>query len=112
MRYPVRTWRPALRVLALALAIAAVPLPALAGEPSQPIARPGIRASAANITATAQLADTSAQAPSDAKEDLSKPSFFKRPAGMIVLAVVAAGAGYAIYSTSHDRIHSVVRSGQ
>jgi hypothetical protein len=94
--------------------MAAVPLPSLAGEPTQPVARPGIRASAATIAATATLADTSAQAqaPSDGKASLNSPSFFKRPAGIAVLAVVFAGAGYAIYSASHDRIHSVVRQNQ
>ena len=34
------------------------------------------------------------------------PAFFKTPAGIAVLAVVGAGAGYAIYSAQHDRIHS------
>jgi hypothetical protein len=110
--YSVRTWRPAWRVLALAVAIAALPLPALAGDPSQPVARPGIRASAAKIAASAPLAASASQGTQDAKASLNSPSFFKTPAGMIVIAVVGAGAGFAIYSASHDRIHSVVRANQ
>jgi hypothetical protein len=110
---PVRSWRPGWRALALALVIAAVPLPCLAGDTGQPVAKPGIRASAAKVAATARLADAAAQAtPTDGKAQLSSPSFFKSPVGIAVLAVVGAGAGYAIYSASHDRIHSVVRSTQ
>jgi hypothetical protein len=34
------------------------------------------------------------------------PAFFKTGPGIAVLAVMAVGAGFAIYSTQHDRIHS------
>lgn len=106
MTYRDCTWRPALRVLALALVIAAVPLPGLAGEPSQTIARPGIRASAAAVVATTTLARSEGQSATDTKAQLESGSFFKTPVGVVVLAVVAAGAGYAIYSTRNDRIKS------
>ena len=33
-------------------------------------------------------------------------SFFKSKPGILALAVMAAGAGYAVYSTQHDRIKS------
>jgi hypothetical protein len=97
------------RVLALALVVAAIPLPALAGGPGQPAARPGIRASAANVVASTPLAHSASQATQatpDAKAQLDSGSFFKTPAGLAIIAVVAAGAGYAIYSTRHDRINS------
>ncbi len=110
MTHTDRNWRPVLRVLALALAIAAVPLPGLAEEPSQPVARPGIRASAAKVAATARLSQDAT--PPDAKAQLNSGSFFKSPAGMVVIAIVAAGAGYAVYSARNDRIHSVVRTNQ
>ena len=32
--------------------------------------------------------------------------FFKTGPGIVALVVVAAGTGYALYSASHDRIHS------
>jgi hypothetical protein len=109
---PASAWRSIWRALALALVIAVVPLPALAGDTSQPIARPSIRASAAKVVATARLADSNGQAAQEGKAELNKPSFFRTPAGVVVLAVVVGGTGYAIYSARHDRIHSVVRSGQ
>ena len=34
------------------------------------------------------------------------PAFFKTRTGMLVVGVMAAGTGYAIYSAHHDRIHS------
>jgi hypothetical protein len=34
------------------------------------------------------------------------PGFFKTGRGIAVLAVAAAGIGYALYSSSHDRINS------
>ena len=44
-----------------------------------------------------------AQSADPAKES---PSFFKTSTGVIVLGIMAAGVGYAIYSASDDRIHS------
>jgi hypothetical protein len=38
--------------------------------------------------------------------DLGSPSFFRTRGGMAVLAVFAAGVGYALYSAKHDRIKS------
>jgi hypothetical protein len=37
---------------------------------------------------------------------MGSPSFFKKPAGIAVLITLAAGVGYALYSTQHDRLHS------
>lgn len=37
------------------------------------------------------------------------PSFFKTRTGVIVLGIMAAGVGYAIYSTQNDRINSAGR---
>ena len=119
MNYPVRRWRPAVRVLAVVLALA-IPLPVLAAEGGQQAATPGLKASIPHAVASARLtapvkaraAKAQSQAPSEARAQLGSKSFFKSPAGMLVLAVVAAGGGYALYSVSHDRIHSVVRQGQ
>jgi len=38
--------------------------------------------------------------------DKQSPSFFRSGAGVVVLGVLAVGAGYAIYSASHDKINS------
>ena len=115
MRCHVRTWRLPLRTLAFVLIAAAVPWPSLAGGPGQPAQRPRLQASIApivkDVTAkAAPVARAQAQG-TEAKEQLGSTSFFKKPAGLVVLGVIAAGVGYAVYSASHDRIHSTVPAG-
>ncbi len=113
------TWRGALpRAVLLAVTVTLVPLPALAGETGQ-AAPTTIKASVAKIVAREAVASTSARAAAKApqgrpadKSELGSTSFFKRPAGMICLAVVGAGTAYAVYSSKHDRIHSVIRQNQ
>jgi hypothetical protein len=104
-----------IRVLVLALAIAAAPMPSLAGEasPAAPAA-PVLKDAIAKAAASMPLAKARAQATGGKpdKSELGSTSFFKKPAGIIALVVVAVGTGYAFYSVSHDRIHSVVRKGQ
>lgn len=112
----VRFRRPsAARIGLLAIAIAAAPLPALAGEPSATAAKPGpsIRTSVEKAVA-AQTLDTNRTARARAQQsgtttDLGSTSFFKTPAGIVFLVAVVAGAGYALYSTSHDRVKSPAR---
>jgi hypothetical protein len=104
-------WRRVLTTVVVA-AIAIAPLPATAGErlPAGPPV-PGLSASmqkavAAEVTATRGTAARRGAASAAAQTDLGSPSFFKTPAGVITLVAVAAGVGYAIYSTSHDRVKS------
>ena len=105
-------WRPLGRVVALALVLAAIPLPCLAGEPDKSAPPPGLRASIARAATSGStaLAQVKPTAPDRAK--LGSTSFFKSPAGIATIVVVALGTGYAVYSTRHDRIHSVIRQGQ
>jgi hypothetical protein len=116
------------RAVVLAVAVALVPLPVSAGAPSTPQkpAKPPapvavtikppqpLRAAIEKIDArdfkptmasrgTPRSTRGSAQATAPGTES---PAFFKSGAGIAVLAVVAVGVGYALYSTSHDRIHS------
>ena len=94
------------RALVLAVIVALLPLPALADEGSGKAA-PGIRVSAAAIAKSEPLAAneaTAAQAGAPAGTD--SPSFFKSPAGIVTLVLVAVGVGRAIYSTKNDRIKS------
>lgn len=105
--------RPVLRVLVLAAAVVAAPLPCLAGQASPPAKTgAGFKASvekavAAEATAMAQPSAFRAQQAGGA--DLSSRSYFKTRAGVITLVLVAAGVGYALYSTSNDRVKSPAR---
>lgn len=40
------------------------------------------------------------------RTDLKSKSFFKTPAGLATLVIFGAGVGYALYSSSNDRIRS------
>jgi len=106
-----RRWRPALRVLALAVAIAAAPLLCLAAESGPPAPKPGIKASIHKVAASTTMTKSSVKAArtQDTPETTGKGSFFKTPAGIVVLAILGGGTAYALYSARQDRIRSVVR---
>jgi hypothetical protein len=53
--------------------------------------------------APARTAARRAEQGSQSKESVG---FFKTKPGMVALAVMIGGVGYALYSTQHDRIHS------
>ncbi len=96
-------------LVALAVTVTLAPLPVLAEEPSPPAKAPGLLASVAKLGVTERLAaprPPAARSAQVSKEDLSSASFFKKPLGVVILATLAVGAGYAIYSTQHDRVHS------
>ena len=112
MKIKDRRGRLALRVLVLAVAVAAVPVPCLAQEKSPPAAAPGIQASIQKVAAATPLAPARVQAAARTQTSANTPGktpFIKTKAGIAVLAVLGAGVGYALYSTSHDRIHSAAR---
>jgi hypothetical protein len=100
-------WLP--RAGLLALIIALVPLPVAAGDRTQ-THRPTIKASMERLVAR-DLADAPASSsPTRVARQTapagSAPGFFKSGPGIVALAVLAAGTGYALYSAKHDRIHS------
>lgn len=104
-------WRRALpRAVALAACVSFVPIPAVANE-TTPEQKPStIRASVAKVVArevatmpARHTAQRAAQTTGTAKQSAA---WFKTPAGMVALAVLAAGTGYALYSTQNDRITS------
>jgi len=97
------------RALVVAMILTALPLSSYAGEPTaQAPPRPSLLALAKQAAAVTPLAPARGQSAGTqrGKTDFGSPSFFKTPVGIAVLAVFAAGTGYAIYSTTHDRIHS------
>lgn len=106
-----RSWRRAPLPVLLALAVLLAPLPAMAGEPPAAAAgAPGIAAAAHKAVAAQVTAGkpslARAQTNTGTRTDLGSTSFFKSPAGIITLVVAGAGLGYAVYSTSHDRLNS------
>ncbi|HEY2435363.1 MAG TPA: hypothetical protein VGI12_22025 [Vicinamibacterales bacterium] len=106
----------------LAIAVTLVPLPLLAADhataaPAQPLKASIATHAKRDVLATTPTQTTAArsakdQAPAQRSGDPHSAGFFRSPAGIACLAVIAGGTGYAIYSASHDRIHSVARQGQ
>ena len=87
-----------------------VPLPAFAagGPPaSAPTKAPHMSLSQA-VTRTASTTTLAPAARHDDQGSTMKQSsgFFHSRPGMIALAIMAGGTGYAVYSVSHDRIKS------
>ena len=109
MRLHVKTSQWISRVLVAALMITATPLPTLAGEPPPPAPPgPSLTALVKQAAAVTPIAPARTQTAATAdKSEFGSPSFFKKPAGIAVLAALAAGVGYALYSTQHDRLNSV-----
>jgi hypothetical protein len=105
----------------LALAVTLVPLPLLAADNgAAAVPAPSLKTSIAThakreVLATASKTQAHASAQTAARAQSNDPhsqGFFRSPTGIVCLAVIAAGTGYAFYSASHDRIHSVARQGQ
>jgi hypothetical protein len=106
----------------LAIAVTLVPLPALAADrvtaaPAQAPAQP-LRSSIAKhatrevLVSSPKRAEKSAAQTGAQRSNSQSGGFFRSPAGIACLAVLGAGTGYALYSASHDRIHSVARDSQ
>jgi len=103
-------WRGAVaRAVMIVVAAALIPMPA-SGADGKPA--PNVNTFRASMqTAVAREAAKSPAARSARRAQQDKPSsqstsFFKTGPGIAALVVMAAGTGYAIYSASHDRIHS------
>ncbi len=113
MKHHLGSWRPVARAVALALILAAVPLPGFAAEePNKAAPTPGLTASIAKAAASGSVALEQAKPQTSDRAQLGSTRFFRTPAGIATIVAVALGTGFAIYSASHDRIHSVVRQNQ
>ena len=101
----------------LAIAMTLVPLPLFAADSPAAAPAPPLKTSIAMharrdvLVTTAKPSTSNAQSATRSQQtnDPHQPGFFRSPAGIACLAVIAAGTGYALYSASHDRIHSVAR---
>jgi hypothetical protein len=108
VKLQVRTSQWVSRVVVAALILAATPLPTLAGEPpALAPPRPSLTVLIQQAAAVTPIAPARAQTATGVdRSALSSPSFFKKPVGIVILATLAAGVGYALYSTQNDRITS------
>jgi len=99
-------------LLVLMAALIALPVAASDAAPAQStptvkttslhdaVAREAVKA------AKAPVARTSERRADKASADKGSAAFFKTAPGIAVLAVMAAGTGYALYSLNHDKITS------
>jgi hypothetical protein len=99
------------RAIALAVVFTLAPLPVLAAaEPGPSPKSAPIRASIAKIptTKSPKMSTARSREARGATQSASGQdrSFFKTGPGILALAVMVAGTGYAIYSTQNDRIKS------
>lgn len=101
----------------LAIAVTLVPLPLLAADRTAAAPAQSLKTSIATHAARQVLAASKSEARNAKQTRVQTTSprsggFFRSPAGIACVAVLAAGTGYALYSASHDRIHSVARESQ
>lgn len=98
------------RASSVAIITALIALPAAASDtPTKASTPPTLKASMQQIVArdvAAKPAVTAARADRQTSSAGSSPGFFRSGPGMVAIAVMAVGTGYALYSASHDRIHS------
>jgi hypothetical protein len=107
----ISSWRGILpRAALLAAIIALVPLPLAAADGAAQGKTPTIKRSMEQIVARdVASAPASARVVRRTRQGQSagaSEGFFKTGPGIVALVVLATGTGYALYSASHDRIHS------
>ncbi len=115
MNHVVRPWRRRVaQALVLALVLATAPV-CLAGEPpgSPQSSHPKLAASVEKAVQQelGQIAKASDSGAAVARQSTASApgthsGFFKSRTGMITIALLAAGTGFALYSTQHDRVKS------
>ena len=98
------------RAAGLVVIAALLPLPAAASDTATTPSPPTIKASmerfiVPDVTAKPARKDAARDGRQGSSAG-SSPGFFKTKPGIIALAVMGAGVGYALYSAQNDRIHS------
>ena len=110
MTHRVKSWiARGKRAIALAVVLTLAPLPVLAAAEPGPSRKVGpIRASVAKITSnkTPKVVTARSREARSATQSGQDRSFFRTGPGILALAVMVVGTGYAIYSTQNDRIKS------
>lgn len=100
------------RLIALgcvALTLGLLPARAFAEPTTRPVSLLESARVAAMREAGAMKERRASQDQSASSTDLRSGSFFKTKAGVATLVILGAGVGYAIYSSSNDRIRSTGR---
>ena len=112
MTVRIKAWRGRLpRAGLLAVILALVPLPVAADDGAAPAKRTSnikvsLERMVARDIASAPVSSSLARPARQGQAPGSSSGFFKSKTGIIALVVMAAGTGYALYSASHDRLHS------
>jgi hypothetical protein len=108
IRSVIGSTRPAAGTLALLLGLTvAAPPAANATDTKAPATKASVSASAAAAVArmdTRAAVRLSQDPPAPASGSQDSGSFFRSGRGVAVLVLLAAGVGYAIYSTHHDDV--------
>ena len=106
-------WRSPGRAIPLALAASLIALPVAASEntvtPKAKTEQVSLRQAAAKAATSAAV--TTPRSGKSRRAEQSHPtrqstSWFKTKPGILALAVMVGGSGYALYSINHDRITS------
>ncbi len=85
-------------------------MPAAAAGADEPRSAPRKTKSLTTLSAaTLKMLRSSADAQTPSSGSGSDPSFFKTKKGAAVIVLIGAGFGYALYSSSHDRVTSPIR---
>jgi hypothetical protein len=99
-----------IRAATLVTIAALIPLPAAASDtattPSPPTIRKSMEKIGVRDVAAKPVRKDVARDDRQGSSAGSSPGFFKTKPGIIALAVMGAGVGYALYSAQNDRIHS------
>ena len=110
MTVRIASWRGMVpRAGLLAVIIALVPLPVAAGDGGLQKKTPTIQVSMERMVARDIASAPKSSVARRARQGQgagNSSGFFKSRPGMVALVVMAAGTGYALYSATHDRIHS------
>ena len=111
MTVRIKAWRGCLpRAGLFAVVLALVPLPVSAGDGAQGKSTTNIKVSMERIVArdiaSAPVTSSLARPARQGQAPGNSAGFFKSKPGIIALVVMVAGTGYALYSASHDRLHS------
>jgi hypothetical protein len=93
-----------------AVVVGLMPCSALAGDvtvpPKAPLRTALAEVRTRDVTPPPRSAPVARRSDQSANPATESASFFKSKTGVLVLAAFGIGAGYALYSTKHDRIHS------